>query len=134
MPFAGFSLKLLLFLACVASVSYLGYRYWQNSVARLALLPNTVTSADGATFRNRLQQEFIRLPAGKFKMGSAQGIADELPQREINIAQPFYLGKYEVTQLQWEKLMGGRPGQSQADNAPVTQISWNDAQIGRAHV
>ena len=127
MPSAGFSLKLLLFLACVASVSYLGYRYWQNSVARLALLPNTVTSADGTTFRNRLQQEFLRLPAGKFKMGSAQGIADELPQREINIAQPFYLGKYEVTQLQWEKLMGGRPGQSQADNAPVTQISWNDA-------
>jgi formylglycine-generating enzyme required for sulfatase activity len=123
-----FVTKLLLFVACLASAGYLGYRYWRNSMSRLALLPRTETIADGATFRNRLNMEFARLPAGKFKMGSPQGIADELPQREITFAQPFYLGKHEVTQLQWEMLMGGRPGQSQADNAPVTQVSWHEAQ------
>ncbi len=125
---SGFFLKLVLILACIVSAGYLGYRYWENYVGRLALLTRTETSADGATFRNRLKQAFARLPAGKFKMGSEQGIADELPQREVTFVQPFYLGKHEVTQLQWEMLMGERPGQSQADDAPVTRISWHDAQ------
>jgi formylglycine-generating enzyme required for sulfatase activity len=123
---SGFVLKSLLFAACLVSAGYLGYRYWYNYKARLALLPQTETSADGAGFRNRLKMDFVRLPAGKFKMGSPQGISDELPQHEVTFAQPFYIGRHEVTQLQWEMLMGGRPGQSQSDNGPVTQISWHE--------
>ena len=121
-------LKLLLGLACLASAGYLGYRYWQSrDAARLALLPRVETSADGATFRNRLNMEFVRIPAGKFIMGSPIGISDEIPPHEVKFAQPFYLGKYEVTLHQWEILTRGRPGKNQDDNAPVEQISWRDA-------
>jgi formylglycine-generating enzyme required for sulfatase activity len=125
----GFVFKLLLILAVIVAVGYLVQRYRQYRAATtLALLPRTETSPDGASFRNRLGMEFVRLPAGKFTMGSPQGAADEQPEHEVTFAQPFFMGQYEVTARQWETLMGARPGKNQADDAPIEQVSWNDAQ------
>lgn len=39
-------------------------------------------------------------------MGSDEGRSDEKPVHPVTISQPFYLGKYEVTQGQWEAVMG----------------------------
>src|SRR5262249_32428411 len=45
------------------------------------------------------------------------------------ISQPFYLGKYAVTQEQWEKVMGTNPSYFTGDsNRPVEQVSWEDVQ------
>jgi formylglycine-generating enzyme required for sulfatase activity len=42
--------------------------------------------------------------------------------------QGFYIGKYEITQVQYQKVMGGNPSSNKAPNNPVENVSWNDAQ------
>ena len=73
--------------------------------------------------------EFVLIPAGTFVMGSNDGNDDEKPMRQVTISQPFYLGKYQVTQAQWEAVMGNNPSDLQGDaNLPVEYILWQDAQ------
>jgi formylglycine-generating enzyme required for sulfatase activity len=50
--------------------------------------------------------EFVLIPAGSFLMGSDKGARDELPLHRVVISKPFYLARYELTQSQWEALMG----------------------------
>ncbi len=75
---------------------------------------------------------FIRIPAGSFLMGNtendphAQG--DEFPQRPIEITSDFFIGQTEVTQAQWEALMGFNPSVFQDKNRPVEMVSWYDCQ------
>ena len=49
------------------------------------------------------------IPAGTFTMGAIDSYPDEQPIRTVRISRPFYLGKYEVTQAQWEAVMGYNP-------------------------
>ena len=44
-----------------------------------------------------------------------------------SVSQPFYIGKYEITQEQYEKIMGKNPSYNKAPNNPVEQVSWIDA-------
>ncbi len=46
----------------------------------------------------------------------------------MQISQPFYLGKYEVTQRQWKAVMGNNPSRFKGDDQPVNTVSWNDVQ------
>jgi formylglycine-generating enzyme required for sulfatase activity len=81
------------------------------------------------TLTNSIDMEFILIPAGEFLMGSNDGDNDEKPVHKVTISEPFYLGKYQVTQAQWEALMGNNPSYFKGDsNRPVEKISWNDAQ------
>jgi formylglycine-generating enzyme required for sulfatase activity len=70
----------------------------------------------------------ILVPAGSFTMGWNQGQEDERPEHVVTFSQPFYLGKYEVTQAQWTAVMGTNPSYFKGDNRPVEQVSWNDVQ------
>jgi formylglycine-generating enzyme required for sulfatase activity len=77
--------------------------------------------------------EMVLIPAGKFKMGSPaseKGRRDNETQHEVTLTKPFYMGKYEVTQEQWEAVMGDNPSSSKTKGAklPVTDVSWNDCQ------
>jgi formylglycine-generating enzyme required for sulfatase activity len=87
--------------------------------------PKTFTSSSTG-------MEFVLIPAGKFTMGSPsdeQGrYDDEGPAHEVIIKNPFYLGKYPVTQKQWIAVMGGNPSHFIGDDLPVENISWNDVQ------
>ncbi|MFL6214136.1 MAG: formylglycine-generating enzyme family protein [Blastocatellia bacterium] len=80
-----------------------------------------------------LRGSFVRIPAGEFMMGSDTGSDTEKPAHRVRISQPFELGKYEVTQAEWEAVMGNRPSYFGGDRRPVEQVSWNDVQefIGR---
>lgn len=74
----------------------------------------------------------VRIPPGRFWMGSPDGEAgrydDEGPRREVFIEEGFWLSKYEVTQAQFESLMGVNPSNALPDpNRPVERVSWNDA-------
>jgi len=60
-------------------------------------------------------------------MGSESG-SDEKPAHQVNIGTGFYMGKYEVTQGQWQAVMGTNPSKFKGDNLPVEQVSWNDVQ------
>ena len=67
---------------------------------------------------------------GTFLMGAADlGFTEH----EVTISRGFYLGKYEITQGQWESVMGSNPSYFGGSNRPVEQVSWNDVQefIGR---
>jgi eukaryotic-like serine/threonine-protein kinase len=72
------------------------------------------------------------IPAGEFLIGSPdsdqQGRAEEKPSHRVRITRPFYLGKFEVTQAQYQGVMGKNPSMDQADpGKPVGQVSWLDA-------
>ena len=73
--------------------------------------------------------EFVLIPAGQFMMGSDKGDPNETSVHEVRISRPFCLGKYEVTQGQWQAVMGSNPSRFQDDaNLPVEKVSWLDVQ------
>ena len=72
--------------------------------------------------------DLVLIRPGKFLMGSEKGFDDEKPVHEVTISQPFYLGKYEVTQAQWEAVMGSNPSGFKGATLPVEQVSWEDCQ------
>jgi formylglycine-generating enzyme required for sulfatase activity len=81
--------------------------------------------------RNSLGMELVLISAGTFKMGSndSDAYAGERPGHTVRITQPFYLGKYEVTQSQWQAVMGNNPSTFTGDpNRPVDNVSWDDVQ------
>ena len=72
----------------------------------------------------------VEIPAGEFLMGSpgGEGMDHEHPQHRVAITRPFYLGKYEVTQAQWVKVMGSGPSYFKGSDRPVESVSWDDVQ------
>ena len=73
--------------------------------------------------------EMVLIPAGKFVMGSPaseKGRRDVETQHQVTLTKPFYMGKYEVTQEQWEAVMGNNPSDTKGAKLPVTDVSWND--------
>ena len=75
--------------------------------------------------------EFVGIPPGEFLRGSISRYAEdnEQPPTRVRISHGFYLGKYEVTQDQWQAVMGNNPsGFSGCRGCPVEQVSWHDVQ------
>jgi len=90
----------------------------------------------------------LLIPPGEFLMGSndeertrfleeekaaedqwlSDRIPSEGPQHRVRITRPFYLGKHEITQAQWESVMGSNPSSLKDTSHPVEQVSWNDIQ------
>ncbi|HOZ45101.1 MAG TPA: formylglycine-generating enzyme family protein [Candidatus Hydrogenedentes bacterium] len=85
--------------------------------------------------------EFVWVPPGEFLMGATktpedlfrlyQGdlrwYANEVPRHPVAITKGFWLGKYEITQAQWQKVMGSNPSGTDPE-CPVDKISWDDCQ------
>jgi len=79
----------------------------------------------------------VAIPAGTFLMGSPPGslvvVPEEQPAHLVTITRPFWIGKYEVTQAEYQAVMGSNPsyhqGASYPNSAsrPVEQVSWYDA-------
>jgi TPR repeat protein/formylglycine-generating enzyme required for sulfatase activity len=68
-----------------------------------------------------LAKEFVAIPAGKFVRGPGSG-------NQIQITKGFEIGKYEVTQAEWEAVMGRNPSHFKGADRPVESVSWEDAQ------
>jgi formylglycine-generating enzyme required for sulfatase activity len=68
----------------------------------------------------------IFVEGGEYLMGSENGDGDEKPVHKVMV-NSFYIDKYEVTQREYEKVMGNNPSYSKNPSAPVEQVSWNDA-------
>ncbi|MGK7892787.1 MAG: SUMF1/EgtB/PvdO family nonheme iron enzyme [Xenococcus sp. (in: cyanobacteria)] len=77
---------------------------------------------------NGIKLEMIAIPGGKFLMGSPEGEGhdDEKPQHEVTV-QAFYMGKYPITQAQYQEVMGNNPSQFSGNKRPVECVSWDDA-------
>jgi formylglycine-generating enzyme required for sulfatase activity len=66
--------------------------------------------------RNSMGMEFALIPAGDFTMGSySGGLLQGQPAHKVVLSQPFYMGKYEVTQAQWVAVMGNNPSYFKGD-------------------
>ena len=90
---------------------------------------------------NSIGMKLVLIPAGKFLMGSPKDEKERDPdeeQHEVSITKPFYLGVYEVTQAEYEKVMGKNPSWFSAKGEgkvkdmdtsrfPVERVSWDNA-------
>ena len=85
----------------------------------------TLTLGPGVTM------ELLLIRPGKFMMGSPDSeegrAGDEGPQHEVTISQPFYMAATEVTQEQYEAVMGTNPSHFKGATNPVETVTWNDA-------
>ncbi len=77
------------------------------------------------------------IPAGTFMMGCNKGDDSNKPVHEVTITKDFYIGKYEVTQEEWETVIGKNPSYFSSNPAngeeqtkrPVEQVSWYDTLV-----
>jgi eukaryotic-like serine/threonine-protein kinase len=79
---------------------------------------------------NGVTLEMVEMPGGSFIMGSPETeekrSSDESPQHRVTVPS-FFIGKYVVTQAQYEAIMGINPARFRDANRPVEQVSWDDA-------
>jgi formylglycine-generating enzyme required for sulfatase activity len=92
---------------------------------------------------NETQIEFVLIPPGTFEMGCSVSVAhlcsgNEGPIHTVTLSNPFYIGRYEVTQAQWQARMGSNPSlwrnpspevpASEVPNRPVDTVTWDGVQ------
>ena len=80
--------------------------------------------------RNSIGIEFVTIPAGKFLMGSSEvekGRDQDETQHEVTLPHGFQMGVYEVTQAQYEQVMGKNPSIFKGASLPVELVSYNNA-------
>jgi formylglycine-generating enzyme required for sulfatase activity len=70
---------------------------------------------------NSIGMDFKHLPGGTFQMGEVS------ENHKVTLSQSFQMGVYEVTQAQYEQVMGNNPSHFKGGNNPVEQVSWDDA-------
>jgi formylglycine-generating enzyme required for sulfatase activity len=95
-----------------------------------------ITSFAGSAYAQESQtfkgMKFILIKSGCFEMGNPKPATDltvgEAPSHHVCIDKPFYIGETEVTQKQWEAVMGNNPSKVKAYDRPVDRVSWNDVQ------
>jgi formylglycine-generating enzyme required for sulfatase activity len=93
-------------------------------------------------FANSIGMKFKLIPAGEFLMGAPESdsLHFAMPQHKVRITKPFYLGMFEVTQAEYEKVMGKNPSKfsktgffadilkgMDTSSFPVETVSWDDA-------
>jgi len=107
-----------------------------GGIARVLLLGLMVVTLSTCTTKpktftqdlgNGVKLEMVEVPGGTFQMGSANGRADEKPVHQVMVSA-FVMGKYEVTQAQWQAVMGNNPSELKGDDLPVESVSWEEAQ------
>ncbi|MGL5061234.1 MAG: SUMF1/EgtB/PvdO family nonheme iron enzyme [Microcoleus sp.] len=79
---------------------------------------------------NGITLDMVAIPGGSFVMGSpdteAERDSDEGPQRTVKIS-PFFMGRYEITQEQYQAVMGNNPSAFKGAKRPVEKVSWDEA-------
>lgn len=95
-----------------------------TDVGALAKVERMGTAHDSLT-----GMDFVPVAGGCFRMGSEKGESNERPIHDTCVSA-FFIGKYEVTQSQWRKIMGSNPSRlgTCGDDCPVEQVGWTDAQ------
>lgn len=105
--------------------------YWQATLHAPAKRKVPKGPLPGKAFTEPVTgMEFVWVPGGCYQMGNIFGDVDsgEMPRHEVCVAG-FWMGRTEVTQGQWQRIMGNNPsGFKKGVNYPVEQVSWDDAQ------
>ena len=106
-----------------------------NNLGSAAFTDATTILSPRRFYRALLQSpptNMVFIPAGTFTMGTPANElnrqADEGPQTTVTISRGFWMGKYEVTQREYQAVIGSNPSGFQGDlNRPVESVSWLDA-------
>ncbi len=85
------------------------------------------------TLGHKVDLKLIWIPPGEFVMGSPDNeygrFSDEGPQHAVELTEGFWMGCYQVTQAQWQEVMGENPSQHKGAGYPVEQVSWEDCLV-----
>jgi len=120
------SIRTVSFLGAIAYVS-IGCVHTLEVQAAADELPKqiSINVADSVAIR------FVLVPPGNFKMGSSpeeqQRNRDEGPKHTVEITKPFYISVFEVTQQQYETVMGANPSMYKGATRPIEGITWGEA-------
>ncbi len=107
-------------------------KFWLVVLVLLCSAPASAEPKQGSTWVDSVTgMDFVWVPVGTFEMGcgswSSECYDEEKPVHTVRV-NGFWLGKFEVTQGQWKKVMGNNPSRlKRGDNYPVESVSWNDA-------
>lgn len=104
-------------------------------VAAICRFANTASAQPPIEITNSIGMKLVLIPRGTFVMGNSDPeIKNSLPPRKVTISRDFYLGSCEVTQQQYETVMGVNPSYFQVDitvekseDLPVERLTWHDA-------
>ena len=107
----------------------LGKRFLRASLLWLlvplaACQPVEITARENARRSLFDEKNFVKLPPGAFWMGAP----GRVPPHRIALTRELELGRYEVTQKQWEAVMESNPSAFKGPDLPVTNVSWKDVQ------
>jgi formylglycine-generating enzyme required for sulfatase activity/tRNA A-37 threonylcarbamoyl transferase component Bud32 len=110
-------------------VIFFGKPNWSSNEEQLEFArQDSIAMADSLAFAQAelLSMEFVQ--GGTFNMGTNNSGDREKPMHSVTL-NDFFIGKYEVTQKQWQDVMGSNPSFFPGcDDCPVEQVSWNDVQ------
>jgi formylglycine-generating enzyme required for sulfatase activity len=100
--------------------------------AASGLVAQNITSRSKAgELKNDTGIEFAQIQPGEFMMGCSVGDidcnADERPIHHVQLTKPFQIGKFEVTQAQWQAVMGSNPSTIKGDDHPVETVNKDEA-------
>ncbi|MBL4770711.1 MAG: SUMF1/EgtB/PvdO family nonheme iron enzyme, partial [Planctomycetes bacterium] len=103
---------------------------------------DTAVMSGNSNFSNGLSVTFtpaqqrlgmVLIPSGTFNMGSMASrapyfaSADEQPVHSVSISNDFWMGQYEVTQDEYQTLMGTNPSHISGSQLPVSVVTWDNA-------
>jgi uncharacterized protein (TIGR02145 family) len=102
-----------------------------DSLTKELALLKLLTKSNGQILQNSMSTEFkepelVFVQGGTFQMGNSNGDKDEAPVHEVYLSS-FYIGKYEVTEHEWQDVMGLEPSPN-CYNCPVVNVSWMEVQ------
>ena len=117
------------FVAAVVAV-LLGVLLWLKGAPQTDF-DSLLANADVVEQVNGVEIPMVYVPGGTFTMGgtSEQGSyahGDEKPTHQVTL-NGYYIGATEITQAQWEAVMGDNPSNFRGDNLPVERVSYGDA-------
>ena len=73
------------------------------------------------------EMQFVYVEPGSFQMGSSDGDGNEEPVHKVTISKGYWIGKYEVTQDEYQSIIGKNPSDFKGRQKPVENVSWDDA-------
>lgn len=103
-----------------------------SGLQRVGISSPTETAPGGVTVVPTIDLQttidgMVPILPGVFMMGSDLGAANEQPVHEVTISSTFWMGRYEVTQFEYESLMGENPSIYVGADRPVDKLSWFSA-------
>ena len=88
---------------------------------------STVTKTNAVFVGPQASMNMVPIIPGTFAMGSSNGQPGEQPVHQVTISRPFWMGKFEVTQAEYQALVGSDPSSFRGVNLPVNRVTWTEA-------